>query len=179
MKRGREEIESTLTNMAKCLMLLSQGSMTKESTPGREFACKTCDRIFTSFQALGGHRASHKKPRLTGEGGDRDHNQLIQSKPKKHKCSICGQEFTMGQALGGHMRRHRATNNKGSTMMSMSTSTIHRPIPKVPTVFKRWNSSRRVMFLDLNLSPRENGLEFNGFSEKTNPSATPSFHCYI
>ncbi|MED6136939.1 hypothetical protein PIB30_060414 [Stylosanthes scabra] len=29
------------------------------------YECKTCNRTFPSFQALGGHRASHKKPKLT------------------------------------------------------------------------------------------------------------------
>ncbi|CAI0452776.1 unnamed protein product [Linum tenue] len=29
------------------------------------YECKTCNRTFPSFQALGGHRASHKKPRPT------------------------------------------------------------------------------------------------------------------
>lgn len=29
------------------------------------FQCKTCDKVFPSFQALGGHRASHKKPKIT------------------------------------------------------------------------------------------------------------------
>lgn len=29
------------------------------------YQCKTCDRTFPSFQALGGHRASHKKPKAT------------------------------------------------------------------------------------------------------------------
>ena len=28
--------------------------------PERVFVCKTCNRVFPSFQALGGHRASHK-----------------------------------------------------------------------------------------------------------------------
>ena len=28
------------------------------------YECKTCNRTFPSFQALGGHRASHKKPKL-------------------------------------------------------------------------------------------------------------------
>ncbi|XP_076899501.1 zinc finger protein ZAT5-like [Bidens hawaiensis] len=96
------------------------------------YECKTCSRTFPSFQALGGHRASHKKPRI---------NELDQSKPtcndedeaspappnhrvsspgnikrlsasssKLHECSICGAEFNSGQALGGHMRRHRAVN---------------------------------------------------------------------
>ncbi|XP_054816154.1 zinc finger protein ZAT5-like [Prosopis cineraria] len=31
------------------------------------YECKTCNRSFPSFQALGGHRASHKKPKLTLE----------------------------------------------------------------------------------------------------------------
>lgn len=28
------------------------------------YQCKTCDKVFPSFQALGGHRASHKKPKI-------------------------------------------------------------------------------------------------------------------
>lgn len=28
------------------------------------YECKTCNRSFTSFQALGGHRASHKRPKI-------------------------------------------------------------------------------------------------------------------
>jgi C2H2-type zinc finger len=74
-------------------MLLHQ-----KMTP-KVFECKTCNRRFPSFQALGGHRASHKKPRLAEDGS------LL--KPKLHECSICGLEFAVGQALGGHMRRHR------------------------------------------------------------------------
>ncbi|PWA92589.1 Zinc finger, C2H2 [Artemisia annua] len=31
------------------------------------YECKTCNRSFPSFQALGGHRASHKKPKLNTE----------------------------------------------------------------------------------------------------------------
>ncbi|GJZ80195.1 zinc finger protein ZAT5-like protein [Tanacetum coccineum] len=31
------------------------------------YECKTCNRTFPSFQALGGHRASHKKPKLNIE----------------------------------------------------------------------------------------------------------------
>jgi len=30
------------------------------------YECKTCSKCFPTFQALGGHRASHKKPRLAG-----------------------------------------------------------------------------------------------------------------
>lgn len=31
------------------------------------YECKTCNRAFPSFQALGGHRASHKKPKTAAE----------------------------------------------------------------------------------------------------------------
>ncbi|XP_004487558.1 zinc finger protein ZAT5-like [Cicer arietinum] len=31
------------------------------------YECKTCNRSFHSFQALGGHRASHKKPKMKEE----------------------------------------------------------------------------------------------------------------
>ncbi|CAA7059960.1 unnamed protein product [Microthlaspi erraticum] len=37
------------------------------------YQCKTCDRTFPSFQALGGHRASHKKPKAAA-GLHADHD---------------------------------------------------------------------------------------------------------
>ncbi|KAK6943886.1 hypothetical protein RJ641_024988 [Dillenia turbinata] len=54
-------------DMANCLILLAQGDaihqkQTRAATSGLYvYQCKTCDRCFPSFQALGGHRASHKK----------------------------------------------------------------------------------------------------------------------
>ncbi|XVF05563.1 hypothetical protein REPUB_Repub05bG0183000 [Reevesia pubescens] len=97
MKRGREVGEIEAMDMANCLMLLS----------------KTCNKRFSSFQALGGHRASHKKPRLTGGSDLIPDIPVSPKKPKTHECSICGLEFAIGQALGGHMRRHRAALNEG------------------------------------------------------------------
>ncbi|XP_020583100.1 zinc finger protein ZAT11-like [Phalaenopsis equestris] len=104
-------------SLANVLLLLSGGSAGKvtaaatgggcgESAVERVFECKTCNRKFTSFQALGGHRASHKKPRLGGVEGVEQVNSAA-AKPRVHECSVCGLEFTIGQALGGHMRRHR------------------------------------------------------------------------
>ncbi|XP_020532516.2 zinc finger protein ZAT11 [Jatropha curcas] len=106
MKRGREE---EAMDMANCLMLLSKVGRTEEETTGRMFSCKTCNRKFPSFQALGGHRASHKKPKLIG--GELLKLPSSPPKPKTHECSICGLEFAIGQALGGHMRRHRGVAN--------------------------------------------------------------------
>ncbi|KAJ0244218.1 hypothetical protein HA466_0188850 [Hirschfeldia incana] len=100
------------------------------------YQCKTCDRTFPSFQALGGHRASHKKPKAapslhdvkksiyndtvslhlnnvvtTTPNSNNNHRSLVvygrESNSKVHECGICGAEFMSGQALGGHMRRHR------------------------------------------------------------------------
>ncbi|CAO2046963.1 unnamed protein product [Urochloa humidicola] len=34
------------------------------------YECKTCNKCFPTFQALGGHRASHKKPRLAADADD-------------------------------------------------------------------------------------------------------------
>ncbi|XP_050212859.1 zinc finger protein ZAT12-like [Mercurialis annua] len=148
MKRGRENAE---IDMANCLMLLSKVGKTTEleesATNGRLFACKTCNRKFSSFQALGGHRASHKKPKLIGD----DFLKLPSSpaKAKTHECSICGVEFAIGQALGGHMRRHR--NNMGG-----DDKLATRGLLPVAAVMKKSNSSKRISWLDLNLTPLEN-----------------------
>ncbi|KAG2565065.1 zinc finger protein ZAT8-like [Panicum virgatum] len=76
-----------------------------------EFRCRTCGRAFATFQALGGHRTSHKLPRVRADGLDL----LLGARPGKgaaasdvHRCDTCGVVFSTGQALGGHMRRHRS-----------------------------------------------------------------------
>lgn len=149
-------------NMANCLMFLSQGrGFDAVNGVDRVFECKTCNRQFPSFQALGGHRASHKKPRLT-EG-----NTPASMKPhnKTHECSVCGLEFAIGQALGGHMRRH-------SRVAALSIS-------DTPPFVKKANS-RRVLCLDLNLTPYENDLEFYRLGSVSNKSAAaPIVDCFL
>ncbi|EYU38574.1 hypothetical protein MIMGU_mgv1a027111mg [Erythranthe guttata] len=56
-------------DMANCLMLLAGGQIQKPPPSAAAAAaavevyqCKTCSKSFSSFQALGGHRASHKRP---------------------------------------------------------------------------------------------------------------------
>ncbi|XWS67013.1 hypothetical protein CRYUN_Cryun05aG0249700 [Craigia yunnanensis] len=153
MKRGRENEERVTfesTDMTKCLKLLSQGLETKQLVED-VFECKTCHRRFSSFQALGGHRASHKKPRLIGDqklGNDSKFLSLA-TKPTVHECAICGKEFAMGQALGGHMRKHRA---------SIYEKFSHFPVVSKVPVLSRSNS-KRILSLDLNLTPLENDLQ--------------------
>ncbi|KAK4385419.1 Zinc finger protein ZAT11 [Sesamum angolense] len=176
MKRCREGYaeEEDVSSMANCLMLLSGGRTAAAAAGGeftRVFECKTCNRQFPSFQALGGHRASHKKPRMAG--GDR----LLQAsspppKPKTHECSICGLEFAIGQALGGHMRRHRAAmndQNQPSRSLSPLPSSVLSLSP--PLIVKKSNS-RRVLCLDLNLTPSENKFLFGKV-------AAPAVDCFF
>ncbi|OIW21365.1 hypothetical protein TanjilG_02362 [Lupinus angustifolius] len=145
MKRMRENQEKDTIPLANSLMLLTKS--VNKSYVSMEFECKTCNKKFSSFQALGGHRASHKRQKVIGDQELRSDSK----KPKMHECNICGQEFSLGQALGGHMRKHRAAStNEGF-------SSVNNVIAKVP-VFKRSNS-KRVMCLDLNLTPLENDLK--------------------
>ncbi|XP_040994089.1 zinc finger protein ZAT11-like [Juglans microcarpa x Juglans regia] len=162
MKRGREDgDELEKANMAaNFLILLSRvgeidairNTRSSTSSTARAFVCKTCNRQFPSFQALGGHRASHKKPRLMA--GDLFHRiPTSPVKPKTHECSVCGLEFAIGQALGGHMRRHRAAISEGMV--------IKHAVQATPVMKK--SSSKRVLCLDLNLTPVENDLKLSSW----------------
>ncbi|KAK4759958.1 hypothetical protein SAY87_023089 [Trapa incisa] len=43
------------------------------------FQCKTCDKVFPSFQALGGHRASHTKPKTMAPTTQYDNRRVMAS----------------------------------------------------------------------------------------------------
>ncbi|XAR54153.1 hypothetical protein NMG60_11029170 [Bertholletia excelsa] len=81
----------------------------KNRVRGR-YKCETCDKHFKSYQALGGHRASHKKSRVAVAAV-----KPLESAParnagsaeeKIHECPYCFRVFASGQALGGHKRSH-------------------------------------------------------------------------
>ncbi|KAK9044249.1 hypothetical protein V6N11_072564 [Hibiscus sabdariffa] len=102
------------------------------------YKCSVCDKAFNSYQALGGHKASHRKPSAdaaatsttvdnpsttgTTTSGTNGGGRL-------HECSICHKSFPTGQALGGHKRCHyeggNNNNNKtGSGSGSVSVSGV-------------------------------------------------------
>ncbi|XP_065859990.1 zinc finger protein ZAT9-like isoform X2 [Euphorbia lathyris] len=90
-----------------------------------KYKCETCNKVFKSYQALGGHRASHKKLRLHNPS----HNEteldtenavtsssavVVPPVKKIHECPYCLRVFSSGQALGGHKRSHNlSTTSRG------------------------------------------------------------------
>ncbi|CAN5952159.1 unnamed protein product [Sphagnum jensenii] len=100
------------------------------------YQCATCKRIFKSHQALGGHRASHKKVKgcfartklpcdyLTVARGDNEEMLNAVRKSKGHECSICHRIFNSGQALGGHKRCHWG-GGTGTAGPNEATTTVH------------------------------------------------------
>ncbi|XP_009131970.2 zinc finger protein ZAT12 [Brassica rapa] len=142
------EINPTVeAKAANCLMLLSRVEQ-KGGDQKRVFTCKTCLKEFHSFQALGGHRASHKKP-----NNNESLSGLVKKAkaPSSHPCPICGVEFPMGQALGGHMRRHRNEIGGGAALVTRALL----PEPTMTTL-KKSSSGKRVACLDLSLGMVEN-----------------------
>ncbi|KAF8053413.1 hypothetical protein N665_1417s0010 [Sinapis alba] len=84
------------------------------TTKGR-YTCETCGKVFKSYQALGGHRASHKKNRVsnkTEQRNETEYGNVVVASPEKriHECPICLRVFASGQALGGHKRSHGIGN---------------------------------------------------------------------
>lgn len=77
------------------------------------FKCSVCGKEYPSYQALGGHKASHRvklpQPLVENAGaeaGEKTRPKMLSPSGKIHKCSICHIVFPTGQALGGHKRRH-------------------------------------------------------------------------
>ncbi|CAA0387680.1 Zinc finger protein ZAT9 [Arabidopsis thaliana] len=86
----------------------------RATTKGR-YKCETCGKVFKSYQALGGHRASHKKNRVsnnkTEQRSETEYDNVVVVAEKRiHECPICLRVFASGQALGGHKRSHGIGN---------------------------------------------------------------------
>ncbi|KAL5559157.1 hypothetical protein UlMin_035368 [Ulmus minor] len=146
--------------LALCLIMLARGGAAAEtdsdaslqnkspsppapvpatSATKLSYKCSVCNKAFLSYQALGGHKASHRK----GNGGE-DHSTsstttttttsattvaVSNGSGKVHECSICHKTFPTGQALGGHKRCHYegggATANSTVTTSEGVGSTTH------------------------------------------------------
>ncbi|XP_050898111.1 zinc finger protein ZAT9 [Lathyrus oleraceus] len=130
------------------------------------YKCDTCNKVFRSYQALGGHRASHKKTKLVAGDSTSQHDEKINIEnvnvnveKKIHECPVCFREFSSGQALGGHKRTHGIGTSSASA--STSTTTIAAVTAAATTnveVVVRSSAKFGDSLLDLNLpAPMDDG----------------------
>ncbi|KAF8377636.1 hypothetical protein HHK36_031018 [Tetracentron sinense] len=83
------------------------------------YKCTVCNKAFASYQALGGHKASHRK--LAGADDQSTSTTTATSVSnvnpggRSHECSVCHKSFPSGQALGGHKRCHYDGGSSGVT----------------------------------------------------------------
>ncbi|GER40205.1 zinc-finger protein [Striga asiatica] len=135
-KRSRNPDPSDEEYLALCLVMLARGGGAAPLPPPAKllYKCSVCDKVFSSYQALGGHKASHRK---LAAGGDQPAASATSSASggRTHECSICHMCFPTGQALGGHKRRHyeggKAASSEcaGSTVVSQRGFDLNLPPP--------------------------------------------------
>ncbi|GAA0158485.1 C2H2 zinc finger transcription factor [Lithospermum erythrorhizon] len=123
-KRPRTEVVAppAISNeeeyLALCLIMLASD---EDHHQTYYYKCSVCKKEFQSYQALGGHKASHRNnpssSTSTACRGTSSNINVLNPSGKIHECSICHKTFPTGQALGGHKRRHYA-----------STTTTHKPL---------------------------------------------------
>ncbi|TVU38139.1 hypothetical protein EJB05_11493, partial [Eragrostis curvula] len=111
------------------------------SEPRLNFRCAICGKAFASYQALGGHMASHRKPGSAapaprGGGAGSAAPGGGSSGSGRHVCTVCRRGFATGQALGGHKRFHYLHGPSVSASL---------PRDAGPSPSARW--------FDLNLAP--------------------------
>lgn len=122
--------------------------------PAREeeelrFRCAVCGKAFPSYQALGGHKSSHRKPPTAEQqavvsAADSEDETTTSSGGGPHRCTICRRGFATGQALGGHKRCHYWDGSSVSVSLSATTSA---------TGTGTGSSGVTVRNFDLNLMP--------------------------
>ncbi|KAI3810479.1 hypothetical protein L1987_20094 [Smallanthus sonchifolius] len=137
----------------------------------RLYKCKDCNKEYNSFQALGGHRASHRAPiphtptDTSGVQSPETHH-----KRKLHECKICKKGFEIGQSLGGHMRKHWRRKDKNTDIVpadSLSSS-----CSSSSTSIAGRSKGEVVFEYDLNLMPNEN--EWSNGARLDKDSSLPS-----
>ncbi|KAL2537120.1 zinc finger protein ZAT10-like [Forsythia ovata] len=118
----------------------TETSTTSSPSPTKNqfYNCGVCNKAFTSYQALGGHKASHRKNSIITAIASDDGNpstststtaavgsnvfnvSALNPRGRLHECSICHKSFSNGQDLGGHKRRHYECTIGGNGGISKS-----------------------------------------------------------
>ncbi|RWW37988.1 hypothetical protein BHE74_00056825 [Ensete ventricosum] len=189
-------------DVARCLMLLSRDAWSKCKAEGRHtngwaeiegeeyeeeedgigsrsrrprsrFQCGMCRKVFRSYQALGGHRASHKRagancvPTPTGmriHGEDSSGTTAAHHDAKLWECPYCYRVFVSGQALGGHKRSHLSSSAAATATASTSRAL---PLLRPPSPFTSAANNDTNSGIDLNLPAPDDEAELSAVSVAT------------
>jgi hypothetical protein len=131
LARGGSGAATTSTTTNTAVRHQSPPPPPPESTSATKllYKCSVCNKAFSSYQALGGHKASHRKLAASGE----DHSATSTTSAttvttasntsgRSHECSICHKSFPTGQALGGHKRCHYEGGSGSAGNSGVTTS---------------------------------------------------------
>ncbi|XP_059651077.1 zinc finger protein ZAT10 [Cornus florida] len=153
-KRPRfENLPTEEEYLALCLVMLARGGATTATTnnttnantttasaaavtdsSAASYKCSVCNKAFSSYQALGGHKASHRK-QTAGAGTSTVDKSFtytttspatLYSRGRTHECSVCHRFFATGQALGGHKRCHYEGGSSTTSYEGAGSSRTHR-----------------------------------------------------
>ncbi|KAK3195097.1 hypothetical protein Dsin_026407 [Dipteronia sinensis] len=122
-----------------------------------KYRCDTCKKVFKSYQALGGHRASHKKIKFYNNNtttatataqttkqteseqqenaGTSIATPMLEKTNKVHECPVCFRVFSSGQALGGHKRTHVTGLVAATTTTSTTPARTQHHVTSTSTKF--------------------------------------------
>nr|GEZ50972.1 hypothetical protein [Tanacetum cinerariifolium] len=133
--RNSDEKQWVITYKRKRMKLMSEFELESGSDEFK-FRCTTCNKCFSSYQALGGHRSSHnrvakkiklddhfvgknvaKEAEFTGDVTSISNSTVSHV----HKCKICDKVFPTGQALGGHKRCHWTGYSEAAQAQAISS----------------------------------------------------------
>ncbi|XP_057503374.1 zinc finger protein ZAT10-like [Actinidia eriantha] len=162
-KRPRIETPPTEEEyLALCLIMLARGGAASTSAPVAVhrrhsaptppqsevklvYKCSVCDKEFGSYQALGGHKTSHRKHACAEDQSAGPNAKAASGGERTHECSICHKCFPTGQALGGHKRCHYEGGSGSSVATSseaVGSTSSHRDfdlnLPALPEFWPRF-----------------------------------------
>lgn len=155
-KRKRSQRSSSEDEfLALCLIMLANSGDINSTSQSCSFKCTVCHKLFGSYQALGGHKASHRTIKCESAAQATSSTTMV---TKTHECSICHKSFSSGQALGGHKRLHYDGRSASSSRLTAATSV--------------GSTMDRNSVFDLNISPPKGSRRGYDGDEAESPHPT-------
>jgi hypothetical protein len=160
-----------------------------------QFQCVACKKVFRSYQALGGHRASNVRggrggccappvapapappllpqrplsPLPEHRDGDEDED-MDDAKQQPRECPHCYRVVSSGQALAGHKRSHVCGAAAAASLAGTGTATATASTTSAATPPSPINNS--PCMIDLNVAPPSEDAELSAVSDPHfNPGA--------